>query len=391
MKIIFIITRADSVGGATVHVRDLAEALLAGGDEVTVLVGGVGPVTEEFADRGIPFRPLRHLVRPVRPAQDLLAVFEVARALREIQPDLVSTHTAKAGLVGRAAAKIVGIPAIFTPHGWAISDRMSTGRMSAGKAPIFRLAERMAAPWSQRIVTVCRYESELALRHRIAPAAKLDVVYNGSPDIPLRLRANPAQQPPRIVMVARFDHPKDHKTILEAVAGLGDRPWQLDLIGDGPLEASARKQAMALGISDRVKFLGACRDVPARLAESQIFALASRSEAFPFTIVEAMRAGLPVVASDVGGVSEAVVHGITGFLSPRGDARTMSGHLARLTEDPILRQSFGAEGRRRYEDRFTFDRMLTRTRAVYAHALRSVAAVEARGSVPARAGGQGRR
>ncbi|MDQ6700904.1 MAG: glycosyltransferase, partial [Acidobacteriota bacterium] len=197
MKIVFIITRADSVGGATVHVRDLAEAFIAAGDEVTILVGGVGPVTEEFADRGIPFRPIRNLVRPVRPAQDLLAVLEVARALREIQPDLVSTHTAKAGLVGRAAARMVGIPAVFTPHGWAISDRMSPA-----KALIFRLAERMAAPWAQRIVTVCRYENELAVRHRIAPAEKLEIIYKGSPDISVELRANHAQPPMRIAMVA---------------------------------------------------------------------------------------------------------------------------------------------------------------------------------------------
>ena len=385
MKIVYVITRADSVGGATVHVRDLAEALLAEGDEVTILVGGVGPVTREFADRGIPFRPIRNLVRPVRPAQDVLAVFEVARALREIQPDLVSTHTAKAGLVGRAASKIVGIPAIFTPHGWAISDRMSPG-----KALIFRLAERMAAPWARRIVTVCRYENELAVRHRIAPAEKLDIVYNGSPDIPVQFRANPAQQPPRIAMVARFDRPKDHSTILKAVAGLGDRPWSLDLIGDGPLEASARAQAAALGISDRVQFPGACRDVAARLAQCQIFALASRSEAFPFTILEAMRAGLPVVASDVGGVGEAVVHGVTGFLSPRGDAEGMREHLARLVGDPILRQELGNQGRRRYEDHFTFDRMLSRTRAVYAEALRSETASESGRSVPARAGVRGR-
>ncbi len=385
MKIVYIITRADSVGGATVHVRDLAEALLAGGDEVTVLVGGVGPVTREFAEHGIPFRPIRNLVRAVRPVQDLLAVLEVVHVLREIQPDVVSTHTAKAGLVGRAASRIVGIPAIFTPHGWAIADRMSPSA-----ALMFRVAERMAAPWAQRIVSVCRYEKDLALRHRIAPAEKLDVVYNGSPDIPRGLRANPMEQPPRIVMVARFEHPKDHKTILEAVAGLGDRPWQLDLVGDGPLEASAREYAATLGIANRVTFLGACRDVASRLAQAQIFALASRSEAFPFTIIEAMRAGLPVVASDVGGVGEAVAHGITGFLSPCGDSQTMREHLARLVEDPILRQSLGAAGRRRYEDHFTFDRMLSRTRAVYAEALRSEVASEAGRNVPARAGGRAR-
>ncbi|MDQ6664137.1 MAG: glycosyltransferase family 4 protein [Acidobacteriota bacterium] len=364
MKIVHLITRADSVGGATVHVRDLAVALLAQGHEVTVLVGGEGPVTEEFARRGIPFRSLRNLGRPVRPLADFRAVLEIARVLRRMKPDLVATHTAKSGLVGRAASRIAGVPAVFTPHGWTIGDRISRR-----VAPVFRLAEKMAAPLARRIINVCEYEKQLALRHRVAPAEKLVVVHNGIPDLPTHFRANPARHPPRIVMVARFEHPKDHPTLLNALAGLRDHPWQLDLIGDGPLEARARRESESLGISGRVNFLGSRRDVPGRLAEAQIFALASRSEALPLSILEALRAGLPVIASDVGGVGEAVVPGINGFLSTRGDVETMRMHLAELATDPMLRRSMGAGARRLYEDRFTFERMLRQTLAVYAEAL----------------------
>lgn len=364
MKIVYLITRADSVGGATVHVRDLAEALRARGHDVTALVGGEGPVTEEFASRGIPFHSLRNLVRPIRPTRDFLAVIEIARVLREMKPDLVATQTAKAGLTGRAACWIAGVPAVFTPHGWTIGDRISP-RMG----PVYRWAERMAAPLTRRIINVCEYEKDLAMRYRIAPADKLAVVHNGIPDIPAHLRADPARHPPRIAMVARFEAPKDHATLLKAVAGIRDRSWQLDFIGDGPLERLAREQAAALGIAGRVNFLGNCRDVAGRLAQAQIFALASRSEAFPISILEAMRAGLPVIASDVGGVREAVVPGIMGFLSPRGDVETLRAHVAGLAANPTLRQSLGAGARRHYEERFTLDLMIRRTLAVYAEAL----------------------
>src|ERR1019366_6441202 len=109
--------------------------------------------------------------------RDLAAVVELKRALRRIQPDLVSTHTAKAGLLGRLAARAAGIPVIFTPHGWAISDRIS-----ATGCRVFRLAERWAAPLAHTLVNVCEAEKNLAIKHRIAPSNKLAVIHNGVRD-----------------------------------------------------------------------------------------------------------------------------------------------------------------------------------------------------------------
>ncbi len=369
MKIVQIITRSDAIGGAHVHVRDLSLALLREGHQVTVLVGQEGPFTEELRDKGIPCRTLRYLVRPISPIVDVRGVLELRHVLTELTPDLVCAHSSKAGWLGRLAARTLGIPSVFTVHGWAFTDGVP-GR----KRMIYALAERLAAPLGQRIITVSDFDRELALRCRMAPPKKLVTVHNGVPGIAPSLRADPVLQPPRLIMVARFEKPKDHTTLLRALARLREIVWHLDLVGDGPLIGSVREEARRLGIQGRVRFWGARQDVAEILSQGQIFVLVSNYEGFPLTILEAMRAGLPVVASDVGGVKEAVVDGETGFLIPRGDEDALRDTLLRLLLDTDLRAKMGTAGRLRYQEHFTFERMLEKTVRVYREVLASAKA-----------------
>ncbi len=364
MRIAYLVTRSDAVGGASVHVRDMARAMLDRGHEAMVLVGGEGPVTEALRAAGVPYRSLRRLVRPLRPVADALAVFETRAALRALRPDLLSTHSSKAGWVGRVAGRSLGIPTLFTAHGWAFTDGAPSGR-----SRVAILAERLAAPLADRIITVSENDRRLALRYRLAPPERIVTVHNGMPDVPPDLRADPAAEPPRLAMVARFDPPKDHAQLLEALAGLRGMAWTLDFIGDGPLQDAARRRVVSLGLAERVRFLGDRRDVAALLAQAQGFVLTTHWEGLPRSILEAMRAGLPVVASDVGGVREAVADGETGFLVPRGGVEALRERLARLLADPALRRRMGEAGRRRYEAEFTFERMFQRTLAVYEEVL----------------------
>ena len=361
MRVAYVITRADAVGGASVHVRDLARALVARGCEARVFVGGQGPVTDQLRAAGVPFHSLRFLRRDIHPVRDVRALAELERALAAFQPDLVSTHTAKAGWIGRAVCARLGLPAIYTPHGWAIANRISRRH-----GPLFRAAERVAARWASAIVCVSEYERRLALTGRVAPMEKLHVVHNGVRDVPSELRADPGATPVRIVSVARFERPKDHRTLLEALARLRGIEWELDAIGDGPLERDARARAGSLGLESRVRWLGYQADPAPTLARAGLFVLSSRSEGFPRSVLEAMRAGLPVAASDVGGVGEAVAEGRSGLLASPGDVEALVGVLRKLLSDAALRRRFGLAGRQIYEERFGFERMLESTLAIYA-------------------------
>ncbi len=364
MKIAYIITRADSVGGASIHVRDVARAMLARGHQPLVLLGGEGPVADQMAGCGVPFQSLRFLRREIHPLRDWRAVGEVARALREFRPDLVSTHTAKAGWVGRAACARLGLPAVYTPHGWVIGSRIS-----AASGLLFTAAERVAARWCRAIICVCGYEKQLALEKGVAPAERLHVVPNGVRDIPAEQHAEPGRTPVRVCSVARLEAPKDPAILLRALASLPNRDWELDLVGDGPLEANMRRLAGSLGIAGQVNFLGYREDPAEVLAGSQLFVLSSRSEALPRSILEAMRAGLPVIASDVGGVCEAVEPGATGLLVPAGDVPAAGRALSELLGSAGLRQRLGAAGRQRFEATFRLERMIENTEDVYATVL----------------------
>lgn len=364
LKIVFLLTRADVVGGVQVHVRDLCSALLADGHLPTVLVGGTGPFTDELGNKRVPTISLRHLRRPlrfpIRPVRDGLALREIGHALRRLNPDIVSTHSAKAGWLGRIAAHRLGIPVLFTAHGWAF-----TQGVTPLAAAVYRVAERAVGTLPARVITVSDFDRELAIRQRVVAPDRMVTVHNGVCDVPDSLRASPGVDPPELISVARFERQKDQPTLLRALAHLHDQPWSLTLVGEGPKLAEGKKLAHSLGLSDRVAFIGARYDVAECLARAQVFALASRWEGLPRSIIEAMRAGLPAVATDVGGVREAVSEGETGYLTPRGDDRSMGERLRQLIEDPALRASMGQRARVRYEEGFTFARMYERTLALY--------------------------
>lgn len=360
MRVVYVVTRADSVGGASVHVRDMATAMSERGHEVTVLLGGTGQVTEQLSAAGVQFRSLRHLRRAIHPWHDLRALVEIINELRHLRPHLVSAHTSKAGLLARLACRWLGIPAMYTPHGWTIDSRISPWL-----GPLFASMERLAARWSAAIVCVCESERQLALQKQIADPARLHVIYNGMRDIALNLQADAGIEPVSICSVARLDAPKDHRTLLAALAQLNQSEWRLDLVGDGPLLPDLQRLAGELGIAERIAFVGYLPDPAPILARSQVFVLSTRSEAFPRSILEAMRAGLPVVASDVGGVGEAVVDGHTGTLVPPGDADALAAALNGLLREPARRQLLGHSGRLNYEDHFRLDIMVNRTIALY--------------------------
>jgi glycosyltransferase involved in cell wall biosynthesis len=168
--------------------------------------------------------------------------------LKEIWPDLVSTHSTKAGFLGRVAAWSLGIPVIFTAHGWSFTGR---------DHPIYRWAERFGASFSQRIITVCDADRQLAVRLRVAREDKIVAIHNGVPDISSEgLFANPGKEPPRLIMVARFEAPKDHCFLLQALDQLRNRNWSIDFIGDGPLRTSVEEEAIRLGLGQRYVSLG---------------------------------------------------------------------------------------------------------------------------------------
>jgi glycosyltransferase involved in cell wall biosynthesis len=359
-RVLQIVTKAD-LGGAQVHVLDLLRGLQ-DDFELSLAVGEEGYCTEQAREMGIECHVLPGLVQKMDPLSDLKALVSTLRALRRIQPDLVHCHTTKAGLIGRLAAALSKVPAIYTVHTWCFTEGTSRSWKAVGLP-----AETLAARWARCIIAVSDSNRTAAIRKRVAPAAKLITVHNGIGDVTERARPGD-DSTPRIVMVARFAAQKNQALLIEAVSRL-ESPTILTLVGDGPLRAEAEQLAQKCPAHIKIEFLGQRRDIGAILAGAHLFALSTNWEGFPISILEALRAGLPVIASDVDGVRESVYDGDNGVLIPPRDADALTGALRRLLGDPVLRQRMGARGRTIYEERFSLPAMLRKTSAVYDLAL----------------------
>ncbi len=360
MKIAHILTRGDILGGAQSHVRELSLELRRLGHEVTVITGAQGIFTDQLRQAEIPCVQVRSLVRPVRPHRDVAAFLQLSSVLCQLKPDVLCAHTAKAGLLGRAVARLFDIPCVFTPHGWSMFDRNSLKWN-----PLFCGAERLAGHLGARVINVCDFERQFAEQCRVCPSDKLEVVHNGIAEIPLTRVYSLDTQPPLIVMVARFAAQKDHATLLQALSGLLCLKWRLLLVGEGELEPQVTAQVAALGLSDRIRILPPETNIARLLMEAQIYVLSSHFEALPISILEAMRAGLPVVATDVGGISESVRHEETGLLARHGDVHHLREALAQLIAHPAIRRALGNAGHQLWSEQFTASTMAARTIEVY--------------------------
>lgn len=365
MKIVYVITRSDVMGGASVHLLDLAKGMRDLGHEVCVLVGGQGIVVDRAEQMGVDCRSLKYLVRQISPWTDFRGFLELSRELEDLKPDLVHLHSAKAGILGRLAAKRCSVPAVYTAHGWPFTEGISER-----KRKVYAIIERAMARICARIITVSDYDRNIAIQEKVAATAQIVTVHNGMPDAPMKWPSKPSGSlGVKLIMVARFEEPKDQRSVVEALATITDLNWTLDFIGDGPNLPSVKSLVDRLGLYRRVAFLGARDDVPELLNHADALILVSRWEGLPLTVLEAMRAGLPVIASDVGGVAEAVTDKVTGYLVPRDGQAELVGALRKIISNSEARVRMGEAGRMEFEREFTFEVMLQRILSVYQQAL----------------------
>ena len=366
MKICYILTRSDTVGGVQIHVKNFSKMMNEKMHEAHILVGGKGPYYEQLVNEGHNVYSINFLRKEINPIYDFIALIELIICLRKIKPEIVSTHSSKAGVLGRLACRILTIPVIFTAHGWAFTEGVSSLKQF-----FYSKIEGLMAIITDRIITVSNYDLELALQKEIAQNHKMRCVHNGMPEISDQYLSDMDSEKIKICMVARFDLQKDHATLLSSLSEIKHLNWELDFLGDGPLLDSMKKYAKENEIQDRVNFLGQISDVESYLSKSQIFTLISNWEGLPRSIIEAMRSGLPIIASDVAGVSELVKDGINGYLIPRKDIKTLTKRLESMIRDEEQRLNMAKQSRKKYKEGFTMEKTFEKTFELYIQAIES--------------------
>lgn len=361
--LLYIITKSE-IGGAQANVYDLISKYYVD-YEIHLMTGDLGLLTANVSNLGIKVHIIPNLKRNIQLMGDLLAIKECVSLIHKIKPDIIHAHSSKAGVVGRVAGWICKVPVVFTAHGWGFTPGTPNKRRM-----VALIAEKLLASLTTKLICVSENDRQLALSLGVGNKNSLVVVRYGINNIPVN-RANPSQQPPRLIMVARFNEQKDQITLLKAIAQLKDESIHLDLVGSGPFWESCKALAKLLGIENQVDFLGDRLDVADLLAQSQIFILSTNYEGLPISILEAMRAGLPVIATSVNGIPEEVVDGETGLLVPRQDVQALVDALQTLIQSPELRQQMGKAGRQKFEQEFTIERMTSEIKALYEQILKT--------------------
>lgn len=361
MKVAYLITRMDEYGGAQVHIRDLSLGLKGQGHDVHVMSGWPGKVSDYLEHMDVPYTEIPDLVRPIKPLQDIKAFRQVRAALKEVKPDILSCHSSKAGLIGRLAAWSLGVPVVFTAHGWAFTENVPpVPRL------IYRVIETVASLFSSHIITVSEYDRDLAIKKHVAPKSKMTAIHNGMPDRAAPKRAvKRKEEPLQLMMIARFGPQKDHATLVKALADLPEElNWELSLVGGGD-NSEIGTLVDQSGLTNKVTFLGEREDIGDLLEKADIYLLISHWEGFPRSILEGMRAGLPVIATDVAGVKEAVIEGQTGYLVPHNDVDALANILKDALADREGLYRMGMKGRARFEAEFTFTAMMQKCITLY--------------------------
>jgi glycosyltransferase involved in cell wall biosynthesis len=376
-KVIRVIARLNVGGPAqnTIH-------LTAGLAEVYPSLLVAGQVSEGEAEmsglareRGVGVLTIPELGREIRPWDDLVAFFRLYRLFRRERPAVVHTHTAKAGTVGRLAAVAARVPVrVHTFHGHVFEGYFGP---AATRAVIF--LERLLARISTRIVAISeRQAADLSDRFRICERSRIRVVPLGleldrfRPDRIAALGAElrdelGAGDEPVISIVGRLVPIKNHSLFLDAAARLTERGvrCRFAIVGGGPEEEGLRTLATKLGIADRVHFLGWRTDLERIYAGSDLVVLTSRNEGTPVCLIEALAAGRPVIATEVGGVADVLEGGRLGVLVEPGDAAAVAAAIVALLDDPERRATLGRLGAEAAPRRFGVARLITDMTELY--------------------------
>jgi glycosyltransferase involved in cell wall biosynthesis len=322
--------------------------------------------------------PLPHLINPIHPIKDIKALSDIVRLLDREKFDIVHTHSSKAGILGRWAARIAKAPVVVhTIHSFSFHDFMP-----AWQRQLYINLERSASFCTDFFITVSELNRQEAAKLRIVSLKNSQTVYSGIDFDKLDQPANLPQIRQQldipsgwqvVVMIGRLDPQKAPQLLLEAFAQVLKHHSEtlLLFVGEGELQPALKIQAQQLRISDRTRFLGSRMDVPDILKVADIFALSSLWEGLGRAMTEAMLLGKPVVVPDIYGIPEIVHPDQTGLLFPVGDVDQLATHLCYLLQHPEERQRLGENAKQLTRQLFDADHMVQQIEQIYNRLLSS--------------------
>lgn len=365
MRILYIITRGDTLGGAQIHVMLMAAQMKSEGHEVLVLYGGEPSAFFNTLNiKQLDSISIPELMNNFSMLADIRSMKKVDRIIKEFKPDILSLHSTKTALLFRFNGFIRKVPVVITVHGWSFTDGVNRF-----KKVLLSLLEKILSIFVNKYILVSEYDYQLAKRYKIAPLNKFHVVHNGIPELAvLNSVSKDVDDGLSIIMVARFDNQKDQQLLLKACSKI--KEVTIHFIGDGPKQQEIVQQYQLGGFECKVVFWGLQYNVREHLLKADVFVLISNWEGFPLSTLEAMSLGMPVIVSNVGGAAECVQEEINGFVVERGDHSTLEKRILYFIKNRQNIEKMGVASLNIFKERFTFEIMFDKTYQVLASIVR---------------------
>jgi glycosyltransferase involved in cell wall biosynthesis len=406
-KILYLITQSE-LGGAQRYVFDLALNLK---DEYEITVacgepGEAGQLAEQLKEKGISYFIIPHLKRAISPISDFIALLEIIKLIKNLKPDFIHLNSSKISILGsiaylpllykeRAGGEVESAnhksKIIYTVHGWVFNEPLP-----AWQKKFYLHAEKITARFKDELICVSEYDRQIALQNKIAPADKLITIHNGISLIDFYDKEEARQK--FSVMLARLAiTPEKRAVFRDSIASLTrssrmtigsignlyktkgleyliragkilkekNIDFKIVIIGEGPEKANLANLINNLGLSDNIILAGRINDAARLLPAFDVYICPSVKEGLSYTIIEAMQAGLPIVATKVGGNPELITDGQEGPLVEARDPEAIAAAVIKLMDDPILTEQLTTAAKTKALARFTLAKMVADTKKIY--------------------------
>lgn len=373
INILYVITKLE-LGGAQKQLLSIIRNLDKEKFNPYLITANQGLLVEEASRiNGLSLIRCGFLERPICPLKDILAFFFIYGFIRKNGVDIVHTHSSKAGILGRLAARVAGVRSVIhTVHGWSFHNYQARPVYY-----LYLLLERLCASFSSAIIVVSRFDQKLAESLAIGRrgqyrliryAVESDRFRQAGCPVPLKREFCLSGAGPVVGMVSCFKHQKAPLDFIKLAGGMrNDFPdVRFVLVGDGILRDKVVSLVNKLGLKGRVILTGWRQDIPAILSCFDVFVLTSLWEGLPIVVLEALAVGVPVLATDTGGIREVVSEGVNGYLVKPHDIDGMQKRLRELLSRPSLRAELSCSaGRYAEPGEYTLDTMLDKTVRLY--------------------------
>ncbi|MBN1778957.1 MAG: glycosyltransferase family 4 protein [Candidatus Buchananbacteria bacterium] len=365
-KILYLVTQSE-LGGAQKYIIDLATNLAAE-NKILVGAGGASEMFDELQQAKIETIKIKNLVREINPIKDFLAYFEIKKIIKNFQPDVVHLNSTKIGIIGSIAAKKLGVKKIiYTVHGFVFNEPLPNWKKN-----LYIYLEKLTSKFKDKLICVSEYDYQAGIKIDI-PENKMTVIHNGINQLPFeskeRLRAKLNLPTSKIIIgtIARDYPTKGLRYLVEAAKIIkNDFPNTIFIvINDGLGNKNLKQKIKDSDLENNFIFLQNTKNAWQFLPALDIYVCPSVKEGFPYSILEAMQAGLPIVSTDVGGVPEAIQDKKNGLLIKPSSAETIARSINWLMRNKNLAEQISHQAKNDVTPEFDLTNMIEKTKLIY--------------------------